>query len=305
MSCGKIGTMAVLALTLAFICAAGPGMQAQAQTQPQAKAKAAPVKVVKLPAMPRLWRPVNAANAPDMSDLKQLRVLTTSDYPPFNYVDRNGWLTGLNIDLLRALCRELKLKCEIKTAPWDSLVAELKAGRAEAVMAGMAVTAANLRRVSFGQPYLRLSARFAVLKTSKLKQFDPAGLVNKRIGVVNNSAHEAYLKDMFPRSEFVPFPADAAARDALAKGQVAALFGDGVKLSLWVRGSRSQKCCELRGGPFTESRYFGDGMAIAVKRGQGDLTRILDYGFTRLFESGKYAELVNRYIPGALYGTPR
>ena len=269
------------------------------------QAQTAPAEVASTSVMPRLWRMVDAANAPDVSDVKQLRVLTTGDYPPFNYVDRSGGLSGLNIDLLRALCKELTINCEIKAAPWPKLIEEVKAGRADAIMAGMAVTPDSLRRVSFSQPYLRMPARFAVQRTSKLNKFDPSGLVNKRIGVINNSAHEAYLKAMFPKSEFVPYPGDAPAREALAQGKVDALFGDGIKLSLWVRGSRSKKCCELRGGPYTESHYFGDGMAVAVKRGNADLARIFDYGFAKLYEGGKYAELLNKHIPGAYtYSAP-
>lgn len=292
--------MSALVGALALMSAASWSSAVQAQTvsdKVQAPAQAQ--------GMPRLWRAISPGSQPDLSEIKQIRVLTTGDYPPFNYVNRNGWLSGLNIDLLRALCSELKLKCEIKAAPWDKLVDELKAGNAEAVMAGMSITSANLRRVSLSQPYLRLPARFVVLKSSKLNKFTPAGLINKRIGVVNNSAHEAYLKSMFPRSEFVPYPGDAAAREAVQKGKVAALFGDGVKLSLWVRGSRSQKCCELRGGPYTESLFFGDGMAVAVKRGNTDLARVFDYGFARLYDNGKYAELVRKHLPGAFIGSGR
>lgn len=283
----KVCMALLAAITLAM--AAVPAAAQQAPAQP----------ALANPVLPRLWRAIDTANPPDTSDVKQLRVLTTSDYPPFNYVDRNGWLAGLNIDLLRELCTLVKLKCEIKAAAWNTLIPELKAGNAEAVMAGMAVTPDNLRNVSFSRPYLRTPARFAVPKSSKLKNFAPEGLVNKRIAVTNNSAHEAFLKAMFPRAEFVPYPSNAAAREALQQGKVDTLFGDGIKLALWVRGSRARNCCELRGGPYTESYFFGDGMAVAVRRGNDELARILDYGFARLYETGKYAELIARHLPGA------
>ena len=45
------------------------------------------------------------------------------------------------------------------------------------------------------------------------------------------------------------------------------LFGDGISLAFWLNGTDSQNCCAFRGGPFTESRYFGEGVGIAVKRG--------------------------------------
>src|SRR5690606_27852155 len=43
-----------------------------------------------------------------------VRFLTESDFPPFNFYDEDGVLTGFNVDLARAICLELGTACDIK-----------------------------------------------------------------------------------------------------------------------------------------------------------------------------------------------
>ena len=86
--------------------------------------------------------------------------------------------------------------------------------------------------------------------------------------MVAGTAHEAYLKTLFTEAEVRPYPNAEAARDALRRGEVDLLFGDGIALAFWLNGTDSAGCCEFRGGPYMESRYFGEGVGIAVQARQ-------------------------------------
>ena len=57
---------------------------------------------------PSQWREQTTGPKPDWSWLVALRFVTETDYPPFNYRDEDGTLTGFNVDLARAICRELE-----------------------------------------------------------------------------------------------------------------------------------------------------------------------------------------------------
>lgn len=59
--------------------------------------------------VPNFWDKHERFVKPDMSDIQRLRFLTTTDFPPFNFIDRNKRLTGFNVDLARAICQELDL----------------------------------------------------------------------------------------------------------------------------------------------------------------------------------------------------
>ena len=87
------------------------------------------------------------------------------------------------------------------------------------------------------------------------------------------------------------------ARGALRDGKVDLLFDDGVATSFWIGGTMSKACCELRGGPFSEPKYFGDGVAVALRKGDLELKRALNTAIKRVRESSQYDDMIRRYFP--------
>ena len=63
------------------------------------------------------------------------------------------------------------------------------------------------------------------------------------------------------------------ARQALKDGKVELMFGDGMGLMFWINGTQSGACCEFRGGAFSDQHYFGDGIGIAVRKGDHALRK--------------------------------
>ena len=125
----------------------------------------------------------------------------------------------------------------------------------------------------------------------------PEALEGKRVGVVAGTAHEAYLKALFTEAVLNAYPIEEAARAALRKGEIELLFGDGVSLAFWLNGTDSAGCCEFRGGPYIESRFFGEGVGIAVRRGNDLMRQALNWALFRLWERGRFTDLWLRYFP--------
>lgn len=234
---------------------------------------------------------------PDLTDLDQIRFLTDNDYPPFNYLDEEGALTGFNVDLARAICEELVVECDVRSVDWSGLVPALESGETDAVIASIRTTEKSLADLDFTDPYYHTPARFVALKKSVLKETTPEALAGKKIAVVEGTAHEAFLKDFYGDSQIIAFNSTAKARAALRQGEADILFGDGIALIFWLNGTASENCCEFRGGGYGESRYFGEGVGIAVKRGNRKLRGILDYALERIRLSGRLEELYLRYFP--------
>ena len=276
-----------LALAAIFwIAVPAPPAPAQEPARPQASGVT----------IPNYWDPRRRPERPNLGGLRTLRFLTESDYPPFNFVSGDGALVGFNVELARAICVELNLSCTIQPRSWETLVPALKAKEGDAVIAGMAITKEARREVGFSDRYLQNPARFAARADSPL---DPSAdlLAGKRVAVVRGTAHEAFLRDQFKPAAVTPFPSLDEARRALKGGQADALFADGVSLSVWLNGEDAAGCCRFIGGPYTESFYFGEGIAIAVRKDDATLRLALDYALARLYERGVYAELYLRYFP--------
>ena len=106
----------------------------------------------------------------------------------------------------------------------------------------------------------------------------PEYLEGKKVGVIAGTSHEAYLKAMFTDAEIKSYANDDALRLALRRSEVDFIFGDAISLAFWVNGTDSGECCAFSGGPFVESRYFGEGVGIAVRKGNDLLRTVAELG---------------------------
>ena len=248
-------------------------------------------------AVPGFWDPRRRPERPDLSRISIVRFLTETDYPPFDYAGPDGAPAGFNVDLARQICEEIKVACTMQMRRFDTLVDALNKNEGDAVIASISPTAEMRQKVDFSDPYYRAPARFVSRKDVKFDEIKPEALEGKKIAVVAGTAHEAYLKELFTEAELHPYPSQEAARAALKKGEVDLLFGDGISLAFWLNGTNSAGCCVFRGGPYTESRFFGEGIGIAVRRNNELLRQAFNWALFRLWEKGRFTDLWLRYFP--------
>jgi polar amino acid transport system substrate-binding protein len=180
---------------------------------------------------------------------------------------------------------------------FDTLIDALNKNEGDAVIASISPTPEMRRKVDFSDPYYRAPARFVSRKDVPFAEIKPEALEGKKIAVVAGTAHEAYLKELVTEAELHPYPSQEAARAALKKGEVDLLFGDGISLAFWLNGTDSGGCCVFRGGPYTESRFFGEGIGIAVRRNNDLLRQAFNWALFRLWEKGRFTDLWLRYFP--------
>ena len=306
------GKYVVLSYCFAWLClAAGMAVPAAAQDD----AQPAPVT-----------RDEIIGPKPDLSALTGLRFLTEGDYPPFNYFDDDGQLTGFNVDIARAICHELEVTCEVNATAWDNIVPSLKSREADAAIASVAITSKSLADLEFSDKYYETPARFAsrmdalavrpsggekraaakpgkkrVTAKYEIDDVTPEALYGFKIAVVDGTSHEVYLRDFFAGSIIKSNKSMPEARAALKSGEAELLFGDVVSLTLWANGNESGNCCHLLPGGFNEPKYFGEGVSIAVRRGNTGLAGILNYGLAKIRASGRYEEIFRRYFPADFY----
>lgn len=247
--------------------------------------------------VPSFWDPHAHFAKPDISGLRSLRFLTEDDYPPFHFALPDGTLSGFDVDLARAICEELKIPCTIQARRFDTLTGALNDDQGDALMAAIRIDPKTRATLDFTGPYYTTPARFAALTSVRAEPATPESLRGKSVGVEAKSAHEAYLETFFPGTIRKPYDSQQLLREALAKGEVDTIFGDGLALSLWLDSQEGRTCCGFRGGPVIDSRYFGEGVGIAVKKGNTQLRQTLDYALAALAARGTYANLYLKYFP--------
>jgi polar amino acid transport system substrate-binding protein len=286
---GRGRSARAFALAAALLVGWSPGPPAPAAAQASAASPGV--------ALPGFWDPRRRPERPELLRMNLIRFMTEVDYPPFNFAGPDGNPAGFNVDLARLICDELKIACTIQMRRFDTLFDSLNENRGDAAIASIAVTAETRRRADFSDPYYRPVARFAARRELVLRTATPEQVEGKKIAVTAGTAHEDYLRMLFTGADIRSYRTAEAARDALRAGDVDLLFGDGYALAAWLNGSDSAGCCSFVGGPYVESRFFGEGVGIAVKTGNDSLRLALNWALFRLWEKGRFADLWLRYFP--------
>ncbi len=255
------------------------------------------------PTIPNFFDPQDRLIRPNLNDRPRLRFLTVTDFPPFSFIDPQKRLAGFHVELARAICDELELKeqCQIQALPYSELETALNNGAGEAIMAGIPIDVASRERFSFSIPYFRIPGRFVAKADAGFREPLIQSLAGKRIGVVAGTAHAAFGKVNFGNMRLRLFDTQNRAINALAGGEVDAVFSDALSLSFWLQGDAGKSCCDFVGGPYIAPRYFGRGLAIAVQRDDLELRDGLDFALKSVNAKGKFAELYLRYFPISLY----
>jgi len=175
----------------------------------------------------------------------KLTVATEAAFPPFNRLDAKGLPAGFEMELALEICQRIKADCEFVAAKWDALIPGLLDRRFDVLMSSIEITAERRKRIAFSRRYYQSPGAFVAAHGSSLDGA-PSLLRNKKIGVARDTTHADWLDKSFRRSATIRrFATAAEARQALAQGEVDAVFGDKVQLWLWVQ-KQDGACCADR-----------------------------------------------------------
>jgi polar amino acid transport system substrate-binding protein len=238
---------------------------------------------------------------PDLSSVSRIRFLTSVDFPPFNFIDQSGKLSGFHVDLAREICRELNVldRCQIEAVAYKDLLSTLDKGNADVVAAGIRVTPELRQEANLSRPFLQLPARFVTPLAQDVLR-DPSTLKPGEAGVVKGTAHAVMLEAFFPEFK----PKLFATRDdllaALKAGEIRAAFGDGLQLSFWLESAAADGCCRFLGGPYYSRTILGDGLTLVTRKDEPLVARAMDAALLALARNGRLNQIYLRYFPNGL-----
>ena len=121
-----------------------------------------------------------------------ITVGTEGTYAPFTYHDKDGKLTGYDVEVTRAVADKLGIKVEFKETQWDSMMAGLKAGRFDVVANQVGLTSPE-RQATFdkSEPYSWSGAVLVARKDSNIKSIDDIKGVKAAQSLTSNYGEKA------------------------------------------------------------------------------------------------------------------
>ena len=134
----------------------------------------------------------NGENAESGTDAKKvLKVGTSADYPPFEYVDtaKSDEIIGFDIDLAKMLAEELGYELDIQDMDFNGLIPALQAKSIDFVIAGMDGDDEKRKQVvDFTEPYFTATNFVIFKKDSGIESIED--LKGKKVGAQTASIQE-------------------------------------------------------------------------------------------------------------------
>lgn len=106
----------------------------------------------------------------------RITIATEGAYPPWNFTNADGTLDGYEIELIDVLCARMKVECEVVSQEWNGIIPGLTAGKYDAIIASMGVTAERKAVIAFSAPYARAPNGFLTTGENALKDLPEAGI---------------------------------------------------------------------------------------------------------------------------------
>ncbi len=100
---------------------------------------------------------------------KGTMIIGITQYPPMNFMDKEGKLTGFDTEFAKAVCEKLGVKAEFVEINWDSKEVELNAKNIDCIWNGMCITEERKKNMSISDPYMN-NEQAIVMKASREKE---------------------------------------------------------------------------------------------------------------------------------------
>ncbi|HRC71379.1 MAG TPA: transporter substrate-binding domain-containing protein [Candidatus Competibacter sp.] len=144
-----------------------------------------------------------------------------STFVPWAMRDKNGELTGYEIDVAKQLAEDMKVKAEFVPTAWDGIIPALLAGKFDVIIGGLSITPERNLTVNFTLPYansgIHLVAHQELAAGFKsLADFDKPGVV---LAVRRGATPATAAKRLMPKAVLRQFDEDALALQEVLNGK--------------------------------------------------------------------------------------
>lgn len=231
-----------------------------------------------------------------------LKVAIDPTYEPFTYKTPDGKPTGFDVDVANAICAELKRNCVFVEQVWDSMIPGLQARKYDVIVSSLSITEERKRVIDFSDRYYKTPSAIVVKKGTPYT--GPASLKGKRIGVLKGSTQEKWaMGELKPAGvTVVPYEAQDQVYLDINAGRLDGTVADKVEVHGGFLRKPEGKDYGYVGHDQYETKYYGDGIGIGIRKGQKDLKEQINAAIKTIRSNGTYNTIAKKYFDFDPYG---
>lgn len=223
------------------------------------------------------------------SDKKVLKMATSADYAPFEYIDteKSSDIVGIDIDIAKAITEKLGYELQVQDMDFGGLISALQNGQADFVMSAMSATEDRKKNVDFSDVYYTSKHVIVSKKGSGIETKED--LAGKKVAAQMGSIQEEKGKEL---AEEVGFSIENRNRIPELIQEIMAGRLDAAIIEDTVAQGYLEENKDIAG--FTIEDADG-GYAIAFPKGS-DLTDEFNNELKAMIDSGEIDTIIKKYF---------
>ena len=210
----------------------------------------------------------------------ELIMVTEAGFAPYEYYE-NGEIVGVDVDIAKEIAKELGKELVIKDVAFDSIINEVRTGKADFGAAGISYSEERSESVDFSLNYV-VSKNVVITKVNSniaLNNID-----GKKIAVQLGSIGDTYATKNYKNSEIVRQKKYLAAAQDLKADKVDLIIMDELPAKEIVNTNNDLKILD---GSLTNDSY-----GMVVKKGNKELLDAINIVLQKLKDEGKIDEFI-------------
>lgn len=214
----------------------------------------------------------------------QLVMVTEAGFAPYEYYE-NGEVVGVDVDIAKEIAKYLGKKLVVKDIAFDSIINEVKTGKADFGAAGISYSDDRAKNVDFSINYAISKQVVIVNNNSSITNVN--GISNKKIAVQLGSIADTFVTEKYKSANVVRQKKYLAAIEDLKTGKVDCVVMDELPAKEIVSKNEGIKILD---GSLTNDSY-----GMVVKKGNKELLDAINIVLQKLKDEGKIDEFIIKH----------
>lgn len=223
-------------------------------------------------------------------------------YYPFSFVDNKGERVGFDHDFSLALCRELKISCDIKPLPFIDLVPQLLDGRLDIIVAGLSNTKERREMgIAFTRPYYRGQSMYLTIDPF-LEKVDAEYIKGKIVASQNSSMQLQALKNNYDKiaKKIVGYDTYPEIVQAILNHEVDLAYIDGLSGYEILKNDEAQEIIMIL-DESTSLKNEINYACLAMRSTDKEQLSKVDAAVAKLVATNEFQQISLRYFPFVIY----
>ena len=217
-------------------------------------------------------------------DDNKLVMVTEAGFAPYEYYE-NGEIVGVDVDIAREIAKELGKEIVIKDIAFDSIINEVRTGKADIGAAGISYSDERAKKVDFSINY-SVSKQVVIVKNDSF--INSINDINdKKIAVQLGSVADTYVTENYKNAEIVRQKKYLAAIEDLKVGKVDLVVMDELPAKEIIEKNSGIKILD---GELTSDSY-----GMIVKKGNTELLETVNKVLNRLSSDGSIDNFIIKH----------